>query len=380
MKRLAISAVALVIASVPAVALAGGESGGMRGGHRMGGQVMGGMKHGGMTGVRTGGVRNWGGHSAGRWVGGHRAPGGWNAYRRPSRGFTLPSYWIQPSFYIPNYVSYGFAQPSYGYGWSRYYNDAVLTDRYGRVYDSVPNVNWDGGNGEDYSDSYGYAEEETGYDNRYYDDPYYGNEGGYRDNRAYRGKDRDGGLGGALIGGAVGAVAGNVIAGKGERLAGSLIGGGVGALAGAAIDVNDRDGRGLSRKRLSKRDGRYDDRDSRMDYDYGYDAGGPHWGGSAPARPRGPGPVVTHSGGGNVVHTGGGYHHGGYGYVYGQPTVTTVIVQPAPVTKTVTTTTEYVTETVYVKPMVKRVSYKPAPKKVWRPKAKPRCVCKVVYR
>lgn len=47
---------------------------------------------------------------------------------------------------------------------------------------------------------------------------------------------RDSGIGGAIIGGVIGAGAGNAIAGRGNRLAGSLIGAGVGAAAGAAID------------------------------------------------------------------------------------------------------------------------------------------------
>ncbi|MCJ2182196.1 glycine zipper 2TM domain-containing protein [Novosphingobium sp. 1949] len=47
---------------------------------------------------------------------------------------------------------------------------------------------------------------------------------------------RDSQLGGALIGGAVGALAGNRIAGRGNRTVGTLVGAGVGAVAGAAID------------------------------------------------------------------------------------------------------------------------------------------------
>src|SRR3546814_8416899 len=55
------------------------------------------------------------------------------SYRRPVSGFTLPRYWIQPTFHIANYPAYGLSVPPAGYGWSRYYDDAVLTDRYGRV-------------------------------------------------------------------------------------------------------------------------------------------------------------------------------------------------------------------------------------------------------
>lgn len=342
MKRLVISVVALAISAIPASAFAKSESGGMP---RVGGHPVMKMPHVPQAGTR------WGGVSGGRWVGGSHAPGGWNAYRKPVRGYVLPRYWISPSFYIANYRSYGFAQPAYGYGWSRYYDDAVLTDQYGRVYDTVPNVNWDR-----YEDGYYEGGDEVMYDDRYYDDPY------YRDGRGARGKDRDGGLGGALIGGGVGAIAGSAIAGRGDRTAGALIGGGIGAIAGAAVDAGDRYGRGEKRKRLSKRDRRgYPS----MGYDYD-GVQGTHWGhgGRYPG-----GPIVTNAGATQVIHTG-----GGYGYGYGQPTVTTVIVQPAPITKTVTTT-EYVTQTVYAKPAVKRV----AKRKVVR-RAKPRCVCAPVCR
>ena len=63
-------------------------------------------------------------------------------YRQPYRGFILPSYWINPSFSIGNYGSYGLSQPTNGYNWSRYYDDAVLTDPRGYVYDTRSNVNW----------------------------------------------------------------------------------------------------------------------------------------------------------------------------------------------------------------------------------------------
>ncbi len=78
-----------------------------------------------------------------RFMGGHRAPGGLNAYRRPFRGYSLPSYWLNPGFSINNYAVYGLSRPSNGNYWSRYYDDAVLMNNRGYVYDSVPNVRWD---------------------------------------------------------------------------------------------------------------------------------------------------------------------------------------------------------------------------------------------
>lgn len=86
----------------------------------------------------------WGGNNGGRWSGGSNAPGGWNAYRRPHRGYTLPHYWFSPSFYLGDYGSYGLTPPPPGYSWHRYYDDAVLVDERGRVWDSVNGLDWDG--------------------------------------------------------------------------------------------------------------------------------------------------------------------------------------------------------------------------------------------
>ena len=54
---------------------------------------------------------------------------------------------------------------------------------------------------------------------------------------------RDKGLGGAAIGGVVGGVAGNRLAGPGNRTIGTVAGAAVGAVAGAAIDVAEDSGR-----------------------------------------------------------------------------------------------------------------------------------------
>jgi Ni/Co efflux regulator RcnB len=110
----------------------------------------------------TGGGQ-WSGHGGGHWSGGTNAPGGWNAYHRPTRGWSLPRYWIAPSFYISDYGSYGLSMPPAGYGWSRYYDDAVLIDGRGRVADTAYGVDWDGNGyaqgGSAYaSDGYAYAQ------------------------------------------------------------------------------------------------------------------------------------------------------------------------------------------------------------------------------
>lgn len=84
------------------------------------------------------------GDAAARWRDRNRpsGTGGWTNYRRAPVGYILPRYWLQPTYFIPNYRTYGLPVPQSGYGWSRYYDDAVLTDRYGRVYDSRSDVRW----------------------------------------------------------------------------------------------------------------------------------------------------------------------------------------------------------------------------------------------
>ena len=88
------------------------------------------------------GGQRWGGNINGRWHGGMQAPGGWGAYRRPSRGYQLDRYWMSGDFQIPDYYSYGLQAPANGYFWVRYYDDAVLVDSYGRVRDSVSGIAW----------------------------------------------------------------------------------------------------------------------------------------------------------------------------------------------------------------------------------------------
>lgn len=401
--------------------------------HRMGGHKMAG-KMGGHRMHRMGGR-----HMRHAMRGGHHFRHGGKVrmgrmgyrrgYKRPHRGFRLPRTYIHPSFFIGNYSYYGLSRPSYGYGWSRYYDDAVLTDRRGVVHDSVHNLDWDRYN-QGYNDGYragqatydssvligddqviatpsgahgGSSTYQGDWDGAYREDgSYKGNwQGTYRDaeGQVYEGQysgtfigegnasqvgasyaegphwssegpvraDRDyetphyqnerdeelaylerckksSGIGGAVVGGAIGALAGNRIAGRGNRLGGSLIGGGVGALAGAAIDQ----GTDRCRKLLKK---------------YGLDD---------QARSQ-------HSRAPRTEHRAPRYHtqqtypsgwHGGYHYpAYYQPAVTTIVIQSAPVTTT-TTTTYIEEEVVYTKAKAAKKRWKPAPKRVWKPKPK----------
>ena len=134
---------------------------------------------------RNGG--RWGGMVNGRWWGGVQAPGGWGGYHRPSRGWTLPSYWMTSNFGIPDYYSFGLRAPGQGYFWVRYYDDAVLVDRGGRVWDSVGGIAWAdaeayAGDGYASAESQAYASTDGGYRQPIEPvDPnqYYGYPGGY---------------------------------------------------------------------------------------------------------------------------------------------------------------------------------------------------------
>jgi Ni/Co efflux regulator RcnB len=363
MKSLVLSAFALALAVSSGPAVAKRDSG-MRG---MPAKVMPGMMR-----------HNWGPKHNGRWIGGHRAPGGYGGYRAPIRGYVLPSYWINPSFYIGRYQRYGLAAPAAGYGWSRYYDDAVLTNSSGHIYDSVRGIDWDAY--DDYRDD-GSAGV-TYADGNYGED--FGDSWGYRDDRpreVARPRDRDGGLGGAIAGGAVGAVTGALIGGRGDRTAGALIGGGVGAIAGAVIDRDDRYGRGPKVKKLSKKElrrrgyddygydrrGGYDTYDYREDEDYrrrlddGYDR---RYEERRPRPPRGPYYTRQPSYYPPQVVYGDPY---AYGYGGG---VTTITVQSQPVVTTTTTTTE---EVVYARAATRKRHYV---KRVHKPRPKPRCVCR----
>lgn len=299
---------------------------------------------------RPGYQGRWGSKVGGHWWGGVNAPGGWNAYRRPVRGWTLPRYWVAPRFYVSDWSTYGLVQPPQGYTWVRYYDDAVLVDGRGSVYDSVSDVDWD----------------------QYDDGAYADDHGVYADSRDAYYQRRDSGVGGAVAGAVVGGVAGNVIAGRGNRLGGTLIGAGVGAAAGYAIDrAGDR-----------RRDG------------YGADYGRP---GRVPVAPdypppppadyapppppppvyAPPAPVVQplpapgwrSADGRTTVTTTSGAGYASGGYYYPGATTTTVVVQTQPVVTT-TTTEIYEDAVTYTR----RAPLRTKTKRVWRPA--PKCYCR----
>ncbi|PCD02840.1 hypothetical protein COC42_14025 [Sphingomonas spermidinifaciens] len=232
-----------------------------------------------------------------------------------------------------------------------------MIDNYGRVEDSVRGVDWNRG-GDAY---YDYDED---YRPDLYDQGYYDREYAERDRRSDTdvvSRDRDGGVGGAVIGGAAGAVAGAAIAGRGNRLPGALIGGGVGAVAGAAIDRAEDGRRGPPPPPPPGYDGRGAPfapprevvqplpGDEHYAEHYEDDRGG----GAREVRTvhHGGGHTTYHPGGTTVTTSGGGYIAGGWYY---PPTTTTVVtVSSAPVTTT-TVTEEYVSYHAPTRKVVKR--------------------------
>lgn len=169
-----IISVALLLATAPSEAAAQRAAphlsyGGMRGMHAMpsAGRHMGGTwrgsnwggshstggrwNRGTWNGSRFGGTQwngtSWRGNFGSRWGGrtwhpGHRWTGSWAHFRRPFVGFVVPPFWLGPSYSILDYSDYGLSEPPYGYSWSRYYDDAVMVDREGRVRDFV-SPEWD---------------------------------------------------------------------------------------------------------------------------------------------------------------------------------------------------------------------------------------------
>lgn len=91
-------------------------------------------------------------------------------YHRIDRGYIVPHFWWGPQFHIRNWGTYGFAQPMHDRRWVRYYDDALLIDRSGRVHDGRWGMDWDR-----YEDSWAYDDQGV----PYYEDedePYAGDE------------------------------------------------------------------------------------------------------------------------------------------------------------------------------------------------------------
>lgn len=164
MKTLSLLSLAAGAALLPNMALAqpaarGGAGvswGGMRAGGGMqmrgGGVQVGGGAH--MRSPATGpvprGGGRWGHSGGGQWRGGWgggvhmpRFRPGHGFPRRLQRGGFIHPFWFGPQFYIQNWQGYGFADPGPDQRWVRYYDDAYLVDRGGRVVDAREGLDWD---------------------------------------------------------------------------------------------------------------------------------------------------------------------------------------------------------------------------------------------
>lgn len=249
--------------------------GGWQGGTPRPGGWHGGPRPGGWHGAARPG-RSWGGQVGGRWWGGARAPGGWAGYHRPSRGYRVHSYWIAPSFYIGNWGNYGWPAPPRGYAWSRYYDDAVLIDGSGNVYDARYGIDWDR------------------YDRGPV--PYYAGDDDYYDDRDDDRDDRH---------------PDDEVTGGGESR-GTWRGTWTGSYNGGPVEEYEGEYTGGYRRHDA------DDEDRRYGADY-----------PPPDSRGGPPPRVEYE-----------YGIGAPPYGYGAPGVTTVTVQSAPVVTTTTTTVE----------------------------------------
>src|SRR3546814_12925302 len=63
--------------------------------------------------------------------------------QRVERGAMMPPYWMAPQFHVRDWDVYGFAPPAPDQRWIRYYDEALLLDRYGRVIDVRSDFDWD---------------------------------------------------------------------------------------------------------------------------------------------------------------------------------------------------------------------------------------------
>ncbi len=64
-------------------------------------------------------------------------------HHRLQRGHVVPPFWFGPQFHIANWSLYDFPDPGAQQRWVRYYDDAYLIDRGGRVADARYGLDWD---------------------------------------------------------------------------------------------------------------------------------------------------------------------------------------------------------------------------------------------
>jgi Ni/Co efflux regulator RcnB len=145
MRKLTLVALAASAALIPGTAFAQHHGGGAQPMPPGAGARHGGMHHPGMPNP---GMHRPGMHGPGMGMGG---PHRFSHIRRIGRGGFVPGFWFGPQFQVRNWGMYGFPAPFAGGRWVRYYDDALLIDRDGRVHDGRYGFDWDR-----YGDRWGY--------------------------------------------------------------------------------------------------------------------------------------------------------------------------------------------------------------------------------
>jgi hypothetical protein len=90
-------------------------------------------------------IRQGGGPGPMRMMHGGPGPMGHGGMRFPhrvQRGFVIPPFFFGQQFYLNDWQSYGFSDPGPDQRWIRYYDDAYLIDRGGRVVDTREDMDW----------------------------------------------------------------------------------------------------------------------------------------------------------------------------------------------------------------------------------------------
>lgn len=134
MRKLSLSILAASVALVAAPAFAQGA----RTGHGPR-PPAGHWRGGGMTGTPAHGRNMQMHHRGGRSM----HPGRNFRHHRMNRGFVIHPFWFGSQFHINNWQMYGFADPGADGRWVRYYDDAYLIGRDGRVRDTRYGMDWD---------------------------------------------------------------------------------------------------------------------------------------------------------------------------------------------------------------------------------------------